>query len=60
MTHAQSKKIYNLPLEYCEWEDELYIKFPEEMVKGLDWDESDMLEWEVIDDKTVVITRKNN
>jgi len=59
VTHAQSKKIHILPLEYCKWEDELYIKFPEEMAKCLDWDEQDMLEWEVIDDKTVAITRKD-
>jgi hypothetical protein len=40
--------------------DELYIKFPEELMTELDWEEGDTLKWEMVDTKTVVIKKKEN
>ena len=52
--------VYTIPVEYCEWMDELYIKFPEELMTELDWEEGDTLKWEMVDTKTVVIKKKEN
>ena len=53
---AQSK-IYTTTVEYCEFGNEYFIKFPEEMMKELDWVEGDTIQWEVLDDCTVVISK---
>jgi len=53
---ANSKTHYG-EVEYVEWENEYYLKFPDELMTELDWAEGDMIEWELIDDKTVLIRR---
>ena len=54
---AKSNKSYKSEVQYCEWEDEFYLKFPEELINELDWAEGDVLKWEVLDDSTVIISR---
>ena len=51
-------KTADLPVEYCEWLGEYYIKFPEELGMELDWEEGDVITWELLDNKTVVVKRK--
>ena len=52
-----NSKIYHAEVEYVEWENEYYLKFPDELMTELDWAEGDTIEWELIDDKTVLIRR---
>ena len=56
MKPARSKT-YTTTVQYCEFENEYFINFPEEMMKELDWVEGDTLQWEVLDDCTVVISK---
>jgi hypothetical protein len=54
---VQSKS-HDVPVEYCEWLGEYYIKFPEELMTDLDWEEGDTITWELLDNKTVIVKRK--
>lgn len=38
--------------------DSTYIEVPEDAIKQLNWGTGDQLQWDVVDEETVVITKK--
>ena len=53
----KKNKSWSIELEYCEYLNEFYIKFPEDLGNNLDWEEGDTLKWEILDDETVIVKK---
>lgn len=55
---AKFDNAYVVDVEYCQFMDEYFIKFPEELISQLDWCEGDSLSWECLDGKTIVVKKE--
>jgi bifunctional DNA-binding transcriptional regulator/antitoxin component of YhaV-PrlF toxin-antitoxin module len=52
-----SNKPVSYVSEITEVDNEWVITFPEELIKELGWEEDDVLDWEVQEDGTVLLTK---
>lgn len=51
----------NYIVEVREQDDgELYIQFPDEMLRHLDWTEGDALVWQFDEDDRLILRKRNN
>lgn len=53
------KHIWESKVELDGLTGDLYIQFPDDLMQKLGWKEGDILNWEIADNKTVILTKKN-
>lgn len=51
------KKIFESTIEHNEDFDEYFLTIPDELLDSLGWEESDVLEWHVNSDGTILLER---